>query len=117
MKLFDTSIVIRMIRERKFQIGAISILTIIEILRGVSEEKREKIKSRLEKAFDTIPLDNKVIHEYCKLYQFLKNEGKLIPDADLLIAASAKAYNLELVTMDEDFNRLKKYGVKVSLLR
>ncbi|MEX0568901.1 MAG: type II toxin-antitoxin system VapC family toxin [Candidatus Njordarchaeota archaeon] len=116
MRLFDTSFVIRMIRNKKFEVGAISILTIIEILRGVSPKKRNTVKSRLENAFDTIGIDNKVILEYCSLYQALKSKGELIPDADLIIAASAKAYDLELVTMDNDFERLRKYGIKVTLI-
>lgn len=36
MKLFDTSIIIKMIRDRKFEIGCISIITMIEILRKIS---------------------------------------------------------------------------------
>ena len=116
MDLFDTSIIIRMIKDKRFEMGAISVLTVIEILRGVAKEKRKKVKDLLEKTFDVIDIDNKVILEYCNLYQALRGKGELIPDVDLLIAACAKAYDLVLVTMDSDFERLKKYGVKVNLI-
>ncbi|MHA1616349.1 MAG: PIN domain-containing protein [Candidatus Njordarchaeales archaeon] len=58
-----------------------------------------------------------MIQVYCDLYIQLKRKGELLSDADLLMGASAKAYNLELVTMDTDFKKLEKYGVKVKLIK
>jgi len=48
-------------------------------------------------------LDNEIILKYCELYDFLKKEGKLIPDADLIIAATALTYGEELITIDKHF--------------
>ncbi len=42
MKLLDTSIVIDDLRRGVFEEGAISTITLIEVLRGVPPEKREK---------------------------------------------------------------------------
>src|SRR5512136_1264485 len=100
MNLFDTSIVIEMLKQKKHSLGAISPLTLIEILRGAESEKRTRIKHLLEESFSVINLDNSTIEAYCDLYSRLKNEGTLLPDADLLIAASAMAHNLTLVTND-----------------
>ena len=118
MKLFDTSVLIKMLKEKHFEPGAISVITLIEVLRGIRDfNKRQTIKTLLEQAFTIINLDNNVIKTYCELYNLLKKSGELIEDADLLVAACAKAYSLELITSDEDFERLKKYGVKVKIER
>ena len=117
MNLFDTSIIIKMLREKQFQIGAISVITLIEILRGISASKRKVVKELLEESFEIITIDNGVILEYCKLYKNLKADGLLLPDADLLIAASAKAHNMKLITMDRDFERLRNYGLKIEIVK
>jgi len=49
------------------------------------------------------------------MYDSLKKNGKLIPDADLLIAATAKANNMILKTKDFDFNRLRDLGLNVTI--
>lgn len=113
MSLFDTSKIIEMLRENQFKTGYISVITLIEILRGVKENKRSKVKELLETVFDVLPIDNDVILEYCILYQKLKERGQLVSDADLLIAATAKSRNLTVITNDKDSLRLKNLGVKV----
>ena len=116
MKLFDTSVLIKMIKEKRFEPGAISIITLIEILRGIHDSRKRQItKNLLEQSFTVIGLDNNVIKTYCELYYLLRKSGEIIEDADLLVASCAKAYNLELVTLDKDFKRLEKYGVKIEL--
>jgi len=37
-----------MIKDKRFEMGAISVLTVIEIIRGVAKEKRKKVKVLLE---------------------------------------------------------------------
>ncbi|MEM4177599.1 MAG: hypothetical protein QXK55_03100 [Nitrososphaeria archaeon] len=44
MKLFDTEVTINMIRTNKYEEGSISIITLIEFLRGISGEKRGTVK-------------------------------------------------------------------------
>ena len=73
------------------------------------------MKPALEKIYTIIPLDNEVIQEYCNLYEALKRRGIRISDADLLIAASAKAKNLTLVTADKCFERLRGIGIKIEI--
>jgi predicted nucleic acid-binding protein len=60
MTLLDTDIIINMLRERKHEVGAISIITLIEVLRGIEAGKRKKVKELLEKSFDLINLNNEV---------------------------------------------------------
>ena len=89
-------------------------ITLIEFLRGVNLDKIKKVKERLEKAFTIVPLTNNVIESYCVLYQYLKESGLFIPDADLLIAATSIAFKAPFATWNtKHFNRLKEKGLKL----
>jgi tRNA(fMet)-specific endonuclease VapC len=114
MSLFDTDSVIEMLREKRHEAGAISTITLIEVLRGTGAEKRGRVKILLEESFNLLDLDNRVIETYCNLYDSLRAEGTLIPDADLLIAATAISHNKALRTGDEHFQRLEKLGLKLT---
>jgi len=117
MVLFDTSVVIDMLRGRMdFNLGSISVITVFELLRGVGAEKRNEVKSMLEDSFEVIGLDNRVVLTYCELYSALRKVGKPAPDADLIIVATAKAYGEKLQTKDRDFVLFRDYGVDVELL-
>jgi len=67
MKVLDTSIVVELVRKRRYEAGAISIITLIEVFRGVKAEKRSEVKKLLEEAFKVLTLDNTVIEAYCNL--------------------------------------------------
>ena len=108
MNLFDTDIILGMLRERRHEMGAVSIITLIEVLRGLEAGKRPKVKELLEESFNVLSLDNKVIKNYCNLYRRLKKKGVSTPDADLLIAATAISRNMTLKTRDEHFERLRE---------
>ena len=113
MNLLDTDVLIEMLKEKKHGAGIISSVTLIEILRGLETKKRPKVKQLLEESFNLLRIDNKTMETYCTLYHKLKEEGASLPDADLLIAATAIAYNLPLETKDEHFQRLKPLGLKL----
>lgn len=113
MNLIDTDIILELLHEKRHEIGAISIITLIEILRGLEDRKRVKVKDLLEKSFSVQNLNNGTIIIYCSLYRRLKKEGVLIPDADLLIAATAISKNMTLKTQDEHFTRLVEFGLKL----
>ena len=114
MNLLDTDTLIEMIKTKNHQPGAISPITLIETLRGIETTKRPNIKELLEESFTPLNIDNKTIETYCTLYQKLRADGSLIPDADLLIAATAIAHNLALQTKDQHFQRLKLLGLKLA---
>ncbi|MFP3951085.1 MAG: type II toxin-antitoxin system VapC family toxin [Candidatus Bathyarchaeia archaeon] len=114
MKLLDTSVLIDTIRSRTYAVGAISIITMMEVLRGVENQKREALKEELEAAFPVIPLRNIVILEYCRLYSKMREMGTSIPEADLLIAATAIAMGLTLKTKDEHFLHLKNHNLSLA---
>lgn len=114
MSLLDTSVLVELLRRKKYEFASISVITLIEVLRGVRSDKREKVKDLIERSFDVINLDNRVVQTYCDLYDRLKERGEVIPDADLLIAATAISRGLSLKTSDKKhFERLKKYRLKL----
>ncbi|MEM0105728.1 MAG: type II toxin-antitoxin system VapC family toxin [Zestosphaera sp.] len=115
MKLFDTSALIENLRKGVFELGSISVITLIEVLRGVKPEKRNEVKVYLEDSFEVLPLSNEVILKYCELYDLLKQRRTLLPDADLLIAATAITNNATLVTSDKDFERLTDVGLSLEI--
>jgi len=113
MNLMDTDIIIQMLREKKYNPGLISPITLIEVLRGIETKKRPKVKQLLEESFPLLNLDNSTIETYCTIYQRLKKEGNPLPEADLLVAATAIAHNLPLETRDAHFQRLKPMGLQL----
>jgi len=114
MNLLDTDIIIELLQKRKHETGAISIIALIELLRGLENtKKRTKAKELLEKSFNIQNLDNQTIETYCNLHQNLKKQGETLPDADLLIAATAIAHNMTLKTRDQHYKRLTKIGLKL----
>lgn len=115
MKLLDTSILVENLRRGVFEPGAISVITLIEVLRGVKQEKRGMVKDLLEESFEVLPLSNEAILKYCEIYDHFKQRGKLIPDADLIIAATAIVNNATLVTKDSDFERVAETGLRLEL--
>jgi len=114
MNLLDTDMIIELLRERRHEVGAVSIITLTEVLRGLEAKKRARVKELLEESFTLQNLDNEVIETYCNLHQKLKKEGASLPDADLLIAATAISRNMTLKTGDEHFERLRKLGLKLT---
>lgn len=112
MRLLDTSILIENMKKGIFEAGSISIVTVIEVLRGIKPEKRNRVKKLLEESFEVLPLNNEVILKYCELYDYFKLRGIPISDADLLIAATAIANNVALITKDSNFERMAEIGLK-----
>jgi predicted nucleic acid-binding protein len=111
MRLLDTGVLLELLREKRYEAGAISVLTLLEILRGLRREKREQVKRAIEESFTVCNLENRVILTYCELYRRLREEGVSLPDADLLIAATAIVNKMPLKTKDEHFKYLEKFGL------
>jgi len=113
MNLLDTGIVIDFMETNNYVAGIISSITVIEVLRGIEDKKRLPAKQLLEESFSVLNLDDSIIEAYCQIYRRLKEKGSLLPDADLLIAATALAHDLTLETKDEHFLRLKHLGLRL----
>jgi len=94
----------------------ISIVTLLEFLRGIeNDDKRRKASSLIEQTFEIIDVTKEVGFSYIKLFFELRKKGETYSDADTLIAATALSRNEPLVTMDRDFLKFEPL-IKVKLL-
>jgi len=114
MNILDTDVVVELIRNGRYEAGDISIITLIEVLRGLDPEKEGKVKELLEKSFNVLNLNNDIVRTYCRLYRGLREKGEALPDADLIIAATAMTHNVPLKSRDEHFVRLEEYGLIIA---
>jgi tRNA(fMet)-specific endonuclease VapC len=113
MNLLDSGVLIDNMETNNYAPAIISSITLIEVLRGIEDKKRLQIRQLLEESFSILNLNNSIIEAYCKIYRKLKEEGNLLPDADLIIAATAIAHDLILETKDAHFQRLKTVGLQL----
>ena len=113
MNLFDTDVILEMLKRHQFKPGFITPIIILEILRGFEKEKRLPMMQRLKTSFTVIDMDDEITEAYCEIYRKLKQDGPLLPDADILIAATAIAHNMILETNDIHFQSLKTLGLNI----
>jgi tRNA(fMet)-specific endonuclease VapC len=86
-----------------------SIITRYEILRGLKARRATRQMARFEQRCQhsqVLPLTDDVIVQAAELYALLYQEGQLISDADILIAATALKHNLVMVT--ENVNHFRR---------
>jgi tRNA(fMet)-specific endonuclease VapC len=109
--LIDTSVLIDFYRKKKvdntllYQLAGkfdfyISIITEFEFLIGFSDEKLAFAKEII-KAMDVFDINKLISEEARWIYLNLKKINKLIPIADLFIAATAVYYKIPLVTLNK----------------
>ena len=120
MVVYDTSVIIDYLRRGKLEElsdGAITIITLLEVLRGVrNKSDREKLKEALKRLFTILPISEDAIQKYCELYGSLKSRGRMIPKADLIIASICIAFNEVLITRDRHFQELRDLGLRVIIV-
>lgn len=118
--LLDTSVVISLGQGRLAAVGpsdeqaAISAVTLCGLHHGVLAATEESRPGRLalltwaERHFAPLPVDARVAPAYGRLARIAAGAGRDVRrgTADLLIAATAEAHGLELVTEDESLARL-----------
>ena len=109
--------VIRKIEEylEKHDTLTISIITYYEIMRGIKAlSSKTKVKSFHEfmSACNIEEIDLSIAEKAADIYDELRRAGKLVEDADILIAATAMKHGMVVVTDNtEHFKRIK--GLKV----
>ena len=126
--LFDSDVVIDFFHNKKPGVDlvrkfitkkpCISIITWLEITYGI--KKREEQRGRAQEfehfitdfAIQIIPIDKKVADYYLDTKISLEKKKCPLADFDLLIASSALAYGLTLVTRNsKHFSRIEKLSV------
>ena len=78
-----------------------SILTRFEVLRGLYAKKAESQIERFESLCamsEILPLTDPIVVKGAQIYAELRDRGRMIDDADILIAATAMVSGLSLVT-------------------
>jgi tRNA(fMet)-specific endonuclease VapC len=87
-----------------------SLLTRFEVARGLTYAGQIAKFNQFEaecRNHEVLPVDEAVIGVACGLWSDLRKSGQLIPDVDILIAATALFHGLPLVTRNvRHFNRV-----------
>ena len=89
----------------------ISGITYYEIQRGLLRSNATKKLAWFQQFCQDYPIlfldDLRIFEKASEIYADLTNRGKIIQDADILIAATAIIHNLVLVSHDSDLTRVK----------
>lgn len=117
--LLDTSFVISLARgedltlENPPEEAAISAVTLCGLHHGVLVATDDQRPGRLatlifaERRFAALPIDTRIAPHYGRLLaDARRHRGKKLQTADALIAATAAAHGLPLITRDRDFAKL-----------
>ena len=99
--------------ERRF---TFSIITRYEILRGLKAKQADRQITAFDAlcvASNILPLTDAIIVKAADIYAYLKRNGLLISDADILIASTALTHDLVLVSNNvEHFARIDRLKVE-----
>lgn len=97
------ALVARLGRERPERVR-LSTIVKAELLHGARRSQRVgenlALLARFFGAFASVPFDDRAAEAYGQIRAELEREGRLIGANDLLIAATARAHDLTLVTHD-----------------
>ncbi len=98
---------------------AISIVVFGEVVEGITfgrdRQRHEAGFRQFLRIADVLPLSRTTMRRFADLRGTLRSQGNLIPDMDLLIAATAIATNRTLLTRNrQHFNRLQPFGLMLT---
>jgi tRNA(fMet)-specific endonuclease VapC len=123
--LVDSSLIIDYYRKEKkescqlyqlFQVGTrlyISAITVYELLCGAKSPQLQEDTEDIIGLFDILEFGQNEAKTASNLYKQLKQKNQLIETADILIAATALGYSLEIATLNiGHFSRFE--GVKIA---
>ena len=121
-RYLDTSVLIRFERSyrqlRDLGDVKIPVLSVGEFQRGIFETANPQLRNRAERflsrqiaCFPIVDFDQLAARAWASLLRALKDAGLTMKFGDSLIAAQALADDAEIVTADDDFDRIP--GLKV----
>ena len=89
---------------------ALSVITCGEIYEGMLSSSLPEVRraqfEQFTRTIDLLSPDIEVARLYANTRAHLRGKGRLIPDNDLWIAATALAHDLTVVSRDEHFSRI-----------
>ena len=127
--LFDTNIIIEIIRQNQLivakikqlqQVNAtytISSVTVGELFYGAYHSKRD-VEEALQQVIaitqstTVISCNRETGKQYGEIKELLRVKGNMIPDNDIWIAATSLQYNLTLVTRDAHFSHIEHISIE-----
>ena len=97
-------VVERLLKESK---AGISVISVYELFRGVESQRHIEQRDQLVSLCKVMELTRPVARKASEIYTFLKKEGRLIVNQDILIAATALFYGWPLLTINQkDFKHI-----------
>jgi predicted nucleic acid-binding protein len=124
--LLDTSAVIALARGESLDLdvppslAAISAVTLCGLHHGVLVADDRTRPGRLatlayvERRFTVLPLDARVAPHYGRIVARARSDGRRPRTADALIAATASAHGVPVITRDGDFARFADVDVRLA---
>ena len=128
MSLLDTNIITAFLKGNttvvkrveqyinEYESLTISIISYYEILRGLKalgSKKKFQAFNRFMNDCEVEELERSVIEKAAEIYVELKNQGKLVEDADIFVAATALDKGFVVITDNEKhFKRIKGLEVE-----
>jgi len=115
MYLLDTDIliyslkgneaVLRHVERRQHDPMQISVISLMELYYGAHKSERSAANlarvRRMENSFDILQVDHSIAETFGMIKSDLESQGAPLDDFDLVIAATALAFNLTMVTNNE----------------
>lgn len=95
----------------------VSVVTLAELTLGVltasddDRPARVATLSAVESTWDPLPVDAEVAREFARIAAALRADGRRVPLLDVLVAATAIAERIPVVTQDHDYDAIP--GVEV----
>lgn len=87
---------------------ALSTISTYELFRGVKIKRHITQREQFVELCHEYPMDNPVVRMAAEIYTDLKSAGRMIPNEDILIAATAIHYSVPLLTANRrHFERIK----------
>ncbi|MEM2088591.1 MAG: type II toxin-antitoxin system VapC family toxin [Thermoproteota archaeon] len=127
--IFDTSLILRILSNREL-LDALNVseevritsVTAYELLRGAmyinitSRRDRElNVILSLISELNIIPFTSEDAKIASYIWAKLKEAGKVVSDADILIASICTSNNEKLLTLDEDYEKIKSVYEKLEV--
>ena len=89
--------------------AAISVITIYELFRGVTNQKHIVQRQQLVNLCKILEISTMIAKQAAEIYTALKKKGELIPNQDILIAATSIYWKYPLLTSNKKhFKKIPK---------